>query len=101
MILSDMQGWMGYNTPVRTFNAYKTKFNANPKIYSWDLNNEGGTMEFPEENVLCLAGWSEKIFDVMKLLEQDRQALINTIEAISLTSYVKHDQKENKNPDLQ
>ncbi len=84
VILSDMQGWMGGNTPVASFNAYKTKTGANPFIYSFDLNNYG-SMQFPETNVFCLAGFSDKVFDIMSLMEQDKSALINTIKKVAFT----------------
>jgi 60 kDa SS-A/Ro ribonucleoprotein len=83
IILSDMQGWVGYNTPKVEFNRYKEKYSANPKIYSFDLQNYG-TMQFPEDNVFCIAGWSDKIFDVMKLMETDKNALITTINGINI-----------------
>ncbi len=83
IILSDMQGWIGYDTPVADFNQYKSTTGANPFIYSFDLNSHG-SMQFPEQNVFCLAGFSEKIFDVMKLMEQDKKALINEIKKVDL-----------------
>ena len=81
IILSDMQSWMGYDTPVREFNEYKERFDANPKIYSFDLAGYG-TMQFPEQNVYCLAGFSDNVFDVMKLLEEDKRALVNKVMAM-------------------
>ena len=83
IILSDMQGWVGYDAPTREFAEYKDRCKANPKIYSFDLAGHG-TLQLPERDVYCLAGFSEKIFDVMKLLEEDRQALINKIQAVVL-----------------
>lgn len=83
IILSDMQGWMGYNVPTKEFNAYKKRYDCNPFIYSFDLAGYG-TLEFPEKNVFALAGFSDKIFSVMEMLEQDKDALINTIESIEL-----------------
>ncbi|MEK6829561.1 MAG: TROVE domain-containing protein [Nanoarchaeota archaeon] len=79
IILSDMQGWMGYNSPASTFNEYKKKTSSNPRIYSFDLQNYG-TMQFPENNVFAIAGFSESVFDIMKMLEQDKKALVKTIE---------------------
>jgi len=79
IILSDMQGWMGYYTPAAEFKAYKERFKCNPYIYSFDLNGYG-TMQFPESQVCAIAGFSEKVFDIMKVLEQDKKALINTIK---------------------
>lgn len=83
IILSDMQGWKGYVTPVNDFNQYKKETGANPFVYSFDLNSYG-SMQFPEQNVFALAGFSEKIFDIMKLLEEDKHALVNTIKATKL-----------------
>jgi 60 kDa SS-A/Ro ribonucleoprotein len=83
VILSDMHGWMGYHTPQAQFSGYKTRTGANPRIYSFDLQGYG-TLQFPEKNVYAIAGFSEKVFDLMKLLEQDRQALVRKIEAVEL-----------------
>lgn len=83
VIFSDMQGWGHGGAPTTELNTYKSKFDANPNIYSVNLCDQG-TLMFPEANVYALAGWSEKIFDIMKLLEQDKQALIHEIERIEL-----------------
>lgn len=79
IILSDMQGWVGYNTPTTTFEKYKQKFNCNPYIYSFDLLGYG-TSQFPDNKVFCLYGFSDKIFDTIKLFEQDKNALVKDIE---------------------
>lgn len=83
VILSDMQGWIGYETPTATFNQYKNKYGANPFVYSWDLAGHG-TLQFPEKNVFTLAGFSDKVFQIMSLLEKDKNALLNEIKAIQL-----------------
>ena len=83
LILSDMQGWLGHNSPSKEFSEYKKKFNCDPYVYSWDLQGLG-TLQFPESKVFTLAGFSEKVFDIMKFLEEDRHALINRINSISL-----------------
>ena len=74
-----MQGWVGYHSPAAEFTAYKKRHDCNPYIYSFDLAGHG-SMQFPENKVCALAGFSDKIFDVMSLLEQDRKALINVIK---------------------
>lgn len=84
VILSDMQGWIGGYTPVNEFNQYKKMTGANPFVYSFDLNSYG-SMQFPETNVFCLAGFSEKVFDIMKLMEQDKKALVNEIKKVSFS----------------
>lgn len=83
ILLSDMQGWVGYNTPKVTFNDYKKKYNADPFVYSWDLAGLG-TLQFPESKVFALAGFSEKVFDIMSNLEQDRHSLVKEIEKIEI-----------------
>ncbi len=87
IILSDMQAWManGWNSsnPKQAFANYKQRTGADPLVYSFDLNNYG-SMQFPEKNVYCLAGFSEKIFDIMAVLEEDKDALINKIKSVSL-----------------
>lgn len=84
ILLSDMQGWSGdysHRTPQGTLNDYKKRSGANPYFYSFDLKNYG-TLQFPENSVFCLAGFSDKIFSIMSLLEQDRNALINEVKKI-------------------
>lgn len=83
IILSDMQGWISPYTPVGAFNRYKQQFQCSPKIYSFDLQGYG-TLEFPEPDVFCLTGFSEKTLEIMNLLEKDKNALIHKIEAIDL-----------------
>lgn len=84
IILSDMQAWMGYYTPDREFMTYKKNYKADPRIYSFDLAGYG-TIQFPENKIYPIAGFSDKVFDLMELLEKgDRQALINEIDKIEL-----------------
>jgi hypothetical protein len=78
IILSDMQGWVGHYSPKQDYAVYCSRKNCHPYVYSFDLEGYG-SLQFPERNIFCLAGWSEKIFDVMELLEQDRNALITSI----------------------
>jgi 60 kDa SS-A/Ro ribonucleoprotein len=82
IVMSDMQGWIR-GTPGPSVAQYKKKFGCDPRIYSFDLNGYG-SLQFPEQNVYAVAGFSDKVFNVMGLLEKDRQALINEIEAIKL-----------------
>lgn len=83
VILSDMQGWIGRNAPTASYGQYKSATGANPFIYSFDLNSYG-SMQFPERNVFALAGFSDKIFQVMSLLETDKNALVNEVKKIIL-----------------
>ena len=88
VILSEMQGWKsgGYGlggAPKEAFARYRARVDVDPKVYSFDLQGQG-TLMFPERNVYALAGFSEKVFDVMALLERDREALVHEIEAVEL-----------------
>ena len=83
IILSDFQGWIGHYTPTKVYQEYKKTFNCNPYLFSFDLAGLG-TLSFPENNVFCLAGFSDKVFDVIKLLKEDKKALVNRINSISL-----------------
>jgi hypothetical protein len=83
IILTDGQGWMGRTTPARELNEYREKVKSNPYIYNFDLEGYGD-MQFPENNVFCVAGFSEKVFDVMKILETNKKALFNSINSITI-----------------
>jgi hypothetical protein len=83
VILSDMQSFIGYNTPLKDLNNYKNKFGCNPHVYSFDLAGYG-TLQIPENQVYCLAGFSDKVFDIMSYLKEDKNALINEICKINL-----------------
>lgn len=87
VIFSDMQGWApssyGYNDIAKAQTDYKRRTGANPFIYSFDLLGYG-SLQFPEDKVFALAGFSEKTFDLFKLLEADRQALVNKIKSVEL-----------------
>ena len=83
IILSDMQGWIGNTTPTKEFNEYKKKFDCDPIVYSWDLAGLG-KLQLTEKNVFALAGFSEKVFDIIKLMEEDKNALYNKINKIQI-----------------
>ncbi len=86
ILLSDMNSWSHswYGGSSQSgFNKYRKAFNAECKLYSFDLN-ASGTMLMPEDNVFCIAGFSEKIFDVMANMEVDKKALITAVNTIEL-----------------
>lgn len=84
IILSDMQGWIQRDdNPRAAFHAYKGRYKANPFVYSFDLQNYGN-MQFPESHVFAVAGFSEKIFELMGHMEKDKNTLIKEISKIQL-----------------
>ena len=87
ILLSDMQAWIQNSwychSPKQAYETWKKKYNAKDcKFYSIDLAGYG-TMQLPQNDVYCLAGFSEKMFDLMSLLEEDKNALLNTIKSIT------------------
>jgi hypothetical protein len=83
IILSDMQGWIGHYAPLSAFEAWKTKYGASPKVFSFDLQGYG-TLQFPQRDVYCLAGFSDKTLDTLHRLESDQAAFLKQIEAVEL-----------------
>jgi hypothetical protein len=89
IILSDMQAWINTSRyrndsrPTENLEKYRRRYLADPKIWSFDLAGYG-TLQFPERNVYALAGFSEKIFGIMEVIEADKENLINTIESVEL-----------------
>ena len=84
IILSDMQGWIpslsGRSVP-NSYRNYCIRFNCSPKVYSFDLAGYG-TLQFPESNVFCLAGFGDKTLDLLAKLDHDKNALITEIESV-------------------
>ncbi|MFN8012186.1 MAG: TROVE domain-containing protein [Holophagaceae bacterium] len=83
LILSDMQAWVGHQTPAAELAAYRKKFKADPRIFSFDLTGHG-SIQFPEAKVFALAGFTDAVLGVLKELEQDPAALVKAIEAVAL-----------------
>jgi len=83
IILSDMQGWVGHDAPAAAYEAWKQKFHADPKVFSFDLQGYG-TLMFPQRNIFCLAGFSDKTLETLHQLDADPAALVRQIEAVEL-----------------
>jgi len=81
MVFSDMQGWEQGGAPDQAVAEYRRLHSCHPFIYSFNLADYG-TLMFPENKVFAIAGFSEKIFSIMGLLEQDREALIHEIDKV-------------------
>ena len=85
VVFSDMQGWVGHYSPKTAYDAYKNRTGANPFVYMFDLRGYGSSqLSTGNDKVFQLAGFNEKIFDIMRLLETDRHALVNAINAVEL-----------------
>lgn len=65
------------------FRRWKERHRCDPKVFSFDLNGYG-SLQFPERQVCCLAGFSDETLKTLKLLDTDPGALIRVIEAVEL-----------------
>ncbi|MCX7641294.1 MAG: TROVE domain-containing protein, partial [Elusimicrobiales bacterium] len=87
ILISDMQPWDGNDSgSVRNvYNSYKKLSNSDPFIYSYDITGYGN-ISFSQNNdkIFVLSGFNPNIFDVMKLLEINKEALLNAIEQIDI-----------------
>lgn len=83
IILTDEQAWGGFSTPEKSFREYRDRHDANPHVYVWDLAGYG-TSQFPSDRVYSFGGFSPKAFDIMDVLETDRDALVHAIEDVEL-----------------
>jgi hypothetical protein len=86
MIFTDCQMWDssgGSNTMKAVWKKYKT-IAPNAKLYLFDLAGYGTTpLNIADKNVYLIAGWSDKIFDMLAAVDQGENVLAQ-IEQIQL-----------------
>lgn len=85
MIFTDCQLWNSNNTPESISTLWKQYKQIAPgaKLYLFDLAGYGRTpLDIQRDDVFLIAGWSDKIFDVLQAIEDGSNAaeLINAIE---------------------
>lgn len=94
IIFTDCQLWNSdsyndYTNPNSDFqdlwHAYQKEINTNTKLYLVDLAGYGTTL-FPEgeKNIVCIAGWNEKLIDFISMVETNPDTMINKIENMIL-----------------
>jgi 60 kDa SS-A/Ro ribonucleoprotein len=98
VVISDMQGWMqpanfdaygrgtSSNLPAASFANYKAITNCNPDLFMVDLAGMG-SIQFPAAGVYCVSGFSEKIFETIKMFSEDRDALVTQVNAVNMDNY--------------
>jgi len=76
MIFTDLQLWNTSGSPIRSvWKAYK-RINPAAKLYLFDLAGYGTTpVQMKEGDVYLIAGWSDKIFDVLQAIEEGNTAI--------------------------
>ena len=79
IILSDNECNDGWSTPVQTLaNEYRRKTGNDIWVHAIDLQGYG-TQQFYGAKTNVIAGWSEKVFEFIKLAEQGEGNLVKTI----------------------
>jgi len=78
----------------KLWTTYKAKIAPNAKLYLFDLAGYGNTPVSTHENgVYLIAGWSDKVFDMLDAYEKGSSA-IEVINSINLTSMDEEKDKE-------
>lgn len=76
-----MQSWIGETKT--QLQSYTKRVGAKPKMFCWDLRGYG-TLQFPENQVFCISGFSKESFDSLFKMDKDKYAVIKEIEAIEV-----------------
>lgn len=86
MLFTDTQMWNSNGTRnsfENSWNQYK-RINPNAKLYIFDLAGYGKQpLDIRKNDVYLIAGWSDKIFDVLNALE-DRKSAVEMINKVVL-----------------
>jgi hypothetical protein len=81
IILSDMQGMDGSGKVRESLRSYRKRNESDPKIFNIDMSSYG-TVQFPEDKIYHISGWSDKMLALIGELEKDPEALIKEIESV-------------------
>ena len=83
MIFTDYRLWdnRSFNQTAGTdlgrwWRLYRDQLAPQAKLYLFDLAGYGArSLEYPEDGVCLIAGWNEKIFEVLEVLDRDREMI--------------------------
>lgn len=83
IFLSDGDAWMGYEAAQVSLNKYNKLKGTDTKMYFFDLAG-GKTLQFKENKLFYVSGFSEKVFDLMDKLERGVGTILTEIEAVKI-----------------
>ena len=83
IFLSDGEAWMGYNAAQSSLDAYDKAKGTKTKMYFFDLAGHN-TLQWKESRLFYVPGFSEKVFDLMALMERGMGDVLTEIEAIQI-----------------
>ena len=79
LFFTDLQLWdsrNGGSSLEKSWKAYKKKIAPRAKLYLFDLTGYGNTpVDLKSDDVYMIAGWSDKIFDVLSAIENGKNAI--------------------------
>jgi hypothetical protein len=86
MMFTDCQMWDSTyrDAHIQEYWSEYKKMNPDAKLYLFDLAGYGDTpLSIHQEGVYCIAGWSDKVFDVLHAIDTGGSA-VETIQSIDL-----------------
>ncbi|MEM7573851.1 MAG: TROVE domain-containing protein [Bacteroidota bacterium] len=81
IIFSDMQSGLHRQSGNSALLRYRMRTGSSPTVYTINLRGYG-TSHFSPDKIIELAGFSEKLFDLMAVAEQDPEVLLNAIRGV-------------------
>ena len=105
VIFSDMQCYDSENryrgtaekSLISEFKKYKRNVNSNVRLFSINLAGYGlAQFQQDEPNVALIAGWSDKVFDFIKLFESDKKQAVDRIRKMDVGSKPRPSQNPSK-----
>ena len=78
MLFTDCQLWdsNGEGHIVMSWNRYKREVAPHARLYLFDLAGYGQSpISMERDDVFCIAGWSDKVFDILAALERGNSAI--------------------------
>lgn len=74
--LWDSNSWCGDRSLPEYWKQYKEMVAPNARLYIFDLAGYGQSpISMKRDDVFCIAGWSDKVFDILAALERGKSAI--------------------------
>lgn len=74
--LWDSNSWYGDHSLPEYWKQYKEMVAPNARLYIFDLAGYGQSpISMERDDVFCIAGWSDKVFDILAALERGKSAI--------------------------
>ena len=74
--LWNSEGWCGDAHLAKTWERYKREVAPHARLYIFDLAGYGQSpISMERDDVFCIAGWSDKVFDILAAVERGKSAI--------------------------